>query len=230
MNRSTELEKEWTEHWKKINKKESFFGRILNWYRYNIIANAVKYYFDRYFPKKGTYIEMGSGTSQTSIKIIKRQRKLIAFDISKPALEEAKKIPQIDSVILGDIFKTKLKSNSVDGIWNLGVMEHFTEKEIIKILNEFERVSKPGAHMILFWPPKFGSSELVLGFFEFFINIKNKITGKKPFHFFPGEITRLKSKAHARRIIEKTSLKFVDAHFNARDGFTHIVVICKKEK
>lgn len=216
---------EWNMHWKKLKKESSLFGRILELYRKLIIANAVGYYFERYFPKQGTFVEMGSGTSQTSTKIIKHNRTLIALDISKSALEQARQIPQIDKTTQDNILHTRLKSNSVDGIWNLGVMEHFSEEDIIKILNEFHRIMKKGSYAILFWPPTFGSSELVLGILESTVNLFKKAK----FHFFPHEITLLKSKAHAKKIVAKSKLGFMNTHFNLRDGFAHVVVVCKKE-
>lgn len=216
---------EWDNHWKKLKENSSLFGKILESYRKLIIANAVRYYFEKYFPRRGTFVEMGSGTSQTSTKIMKYNRTLIALDISKSALEQAIQIPQIDKTLQGNILHTDLKPNSVDGIWNLGVMEHFSEEDITRILDEFSRVMKPGSYAILFWPPTFGSSELILGTLESTINLFKKTK----FHFFPCEITRLKSRAHAQKIIAQSKLQFINAHFNLLDGFTHLVVICKKE-
>jgi SAM-dependent methyltransferase len=224
------IQKEWDTHWKKVKTTRSLFGNILEWYRLHIIASAVRYYFERYFPKKGIFVEMGSGTSQTSSRIEKHKRTLIALDISKLALMEAKKIPQIDRTIQGDIFSTKLQGNSIDGIWNLGVMEHFDEKDILKILAEFNRVLKKGSYVILFWPPRYGSSELALGAVEKVLNVFKRLSKKEEFHFFPGEITRLRSKAHARRIIDASQLDFVKAFFNHRDAYTHIIVVCRKKR
>ncbi|MFA5175691.1 MAG: class I SAM-dependent methyltransferase [Candidatus Nanoarchaeia archaeon] len=219
------MKEEWDNHWNSVNKKTNIFGKILEFYRKFIIAKAVRYYFEKYFPEKGIFVEMGSGTSQTSSKIIKHNRTLIALDISKPALEEAQKIPQIDKIIQADILDTKLKENSINGIWNLGVMEHFNEEDIIKILNEFYKVTKKESNILLFWPPVYGSSEIFLGICEFFINLFKK----EKFHFFPKEITKIRSLKQLKGIISKSKLKLVRTHFNFRDGFTYVLVVCKKE-
>lgn len=214
----------WDRHWDKLNKNQKRGGKLLTFYRKKVIANAVKYYVEKYFPQKGTFVEMGSGTSQTSVKINKSQRKIIALDISNLALMQAKKIPQVDKVIQGNILHLKFKDNSINGIWNVGVMEHFKEKDIVKILNEFERVLKPGSHILLFWPPVYGSTILFFGLIEFFINLfrKNK------FHFFPNEPSRFRSKNQLENIVSKTNLRLIGTDFSHRDAFTHVVVVCQK--
>lgn len=220
---------EWNTHWNEVNKKTSLFGKILEMYRKIIIANSVRHYIDKYFPKKGVFVEMGSGTSQTSVKINKQKRTLVALDISKEALKEAKKIKNIDKTVNADIFNTGLKDNSIDGIWNLGVMEHFTEKDIVRILNEFYRVTKKGSYVLLWWPPVYGSSEITLGIVEKVANFFNNILKKPKLHFFPGEITRYTTKKRINKIIKKTKLTLVRTHFNIIDLFTQVLVVCKKE-
>ena len=55
---------------------------------------------------------------------------------------------------IGNIFNLKKsKQKNFDGIYNLGVMEHFLEDDILKILNEFNKVLKINGKIILFWPP-----------------------------------------------------------------------------
>lgn len=220
------MKKVWDQRWNKLNEKPGITGRLLTFYRKKIIANAVSHYIERYFPEKGIFVEMGSGTAQTSVKIRKKQRTIIALDISRPALMQAKKIPQVDKVVQGNILHLKFKNNSIDGIWNVGVMEHFNEQEITRILKEFERVLKPGSYALLFWPPVYGSTIMFFGFMEMFINLLKK----EKFHFFPDEPTRYKSKAQLHRMLSKTKLKFVATHFNCMDFFTHAVVVCQKPR
>ncbi|MFH0832272.1 MAG: class I SAM-dependent methyltransferase [Candidatus Aenigmatarchaeota archaeon] len=212
---------QWDDHWKKLDK--SFFGRLTEFHRKIIISKAVSYYMDRYFPDKGTFVECGSGTSQTSIKINKRKRRLIALDISSQALNEARNVKKIDHFIKADIFRLPFKDDCIDGIWNLGVMEHFSKSEISHVLSEFYRVMKDGSHIILFWPPMHGSSQIALRPVEKFFNMLKK----EKFQFFPGEISKPKSRSHAKSLLG-SKFKVVDIHFDRRDMFTHYVVVCRK--
>ncbi len=218
-----EIEQIWNDYWRNQNSN-SLFARLCALHRKMFISNFVKVCLERYFPKKGIFLEAGSGSSESSSKIIKNQRHLIAFDISPIALEKAKKIGHMDEYIKGNIFKTPFKNNSIDGIWNLGVMEHFTEKEIIMILNEFHRILKDDCYVVLFWPPVFGSTQVVLSMFE---SVYNTFLRKK-IKFFPDEVSVLKNKSHAKRVIAQTKFKFVNTHFSIRDLFTHYVLVLKK--
>ncbi len=213
----------WDTHWKKIHGR-SLFGLAASIYRKLIIANAVRHFTEKYFARSGQFVEAGSGTSQTSLRLKRHKREYIAVDISAQALKQASKIPQISKTVKADIRSMPFKANSIAGIWNLGVMEHFYEKDIIAILNEFHRILQKGGVVLLFWPPVFGSTEIGLGAVEKITNIFRK----KKFHFFPDEVTRLQSFRHAQRIINKSKLRFVKAHFTWHDAFTHVVVVCKK--
>lgn len=216
------MKKEWEKYWGK--QKNSFFGRLASFYRKKVLANAVEYYTEKYFPKSGLFLECGSGSSQSSVKLRKHNRTYIAVDISGKALKEARKIPQISKVLVADIRKLPYKNESVEGIWNLGVMEHFTEKQIQQILNEFYRVLKKNRTAILFWPPVFGSSQIALGFVEWLMHLFTR----KKFKFFPDEFTRLKSRSHAESIISRTNFRIRRIDFSFRDFFTHMVLVLEK--
>ena len=219
----TSEESAWDNYWKKATKQKSFLGSIFTLYRIHIISRGVKFYFEKYLPKKGTFIECGSGSSQSSIRIKRYERKLIALDVSLEALKEAKKIPIISKTIKSDIRDIPFKDKSIDGIWNLGVMEHFSKKDINKILCEFKRVLKDDGTLLLFWPVTYSPNHI---FFESIIKI-SKIFGKK-INFFPSEPSILHSKNEAKEYLKKAGFKS-EEFFNWRDGFTHIVIVAKKE-
>ena len=212
----------WESHWN--NLKSSVFGNFAEAYRKLVRSKSVRYYIGRYFPERGIFLECGSGTSQTSISIVKKHRKLIAIDISKEALKKARQIETMDAFVNADIFSLPFRKNSVDGIWNLGVMEHFTEEELKKIFREFLRVVKSGSYLILYWPPLFGLSEIALRPIECFHNFFSR----RKFQFFPDEITRPVSKSHMRKILSSSKFRVEDIHFDSRDLFNHYVVVCKK--
>jgi ubiquinone/menaquinone biosynthesis C-methylase UbiE len=215
--------KQWNKYWTKASAKKSFLGGIFTWYRKQVLARGVYYYHEQFFAKEGLFLECGSGSSQTSIQLKKHNRTYVAIDISEEALEEAKKIPLIDKTVRADIRNLPFEDNSVDGVWNLGVMEHFLKEDIFKILEEFKRVLKKEGTIILFWPVTYSPAHI---FFEIIISLGRLI--KKKIKFFPDEPSVLHSKKEARDYMEKAG--FISKEFfNFRDGFTHIVIVARKK-
>lgn len=215
------VKKKWNEHWEKTN--ESFFGKILSVFRKLVLAHAVRHYHDKFFPEKGIFLETGCGTSQTSIKINKRKRKYVAIDISEEALKEAKKIGLFDNFLKADIRNLPYKDESIDGVWNLGVMEHFSRKEIQKILKETKRVLKKGSVAVLFWPYRYAPYQILLKSISFI----GSLFGKK-IVFFPNEPNQLKSKKQAKEAVLKAGFSECKVYYNIRDLFSHMVVVCRK--
>jgi len=107
---------------------------------------------EKYFPESGVFLEAGCGSATDAFYYQKRVRKFIAMDISEAALQLAIKQKNIDEVRLGDICAIAFPDNHFDGIWNLGVMEHFRPEEMERAFSEMRRVLKPGACVILLWP------------------------------------------------------------------------------
>lgn len=221
MKKQSNTKKDWDEQWDRLDK--SLFGRICSLYRKIFISRLVAFITNKYFPKKGVFVEAGCGTCESSSRIRKYGRELVPVDISKYILKI--NLPKnFLKPVVADIRNMPFKSNSIDGIWNLGVMEHFTKEEFIKILNEFHRVLKKGSYAILFIPPVFGSSEIVLRGLEFIINIFRK----KKFTFMTEELTPVRSKRYIASIIKQSKLKLYRTHFSIRDLFTYYVIVCKK--
>ena len=56
----------------------------------------------------------------------------------------------LHELIQGSVFKTNFENKKFDGIYNLGVMEHFNLQDI-ENLNEFNRILKDDGKIILFF-------------------------------------------------------------------------------
>ena len=132
---------DWSNHWAE-DKQDSFSQRFFSMYRKLVFSRTVAHYINRYFPESGVLVEAGSGTSETSIRIDKKDggRILVAVDIILPILEENHAV--MDVKIGGDIFHLPFLDGSLDGLWNVGVMEHFPHPQIDLMMGEFYRGPK----------------------------------------------------------------------------------------
>ena len=209
----------WTTYFHGENKP--FFQRLLSFYRKAFISRAVKYYTDKYFPGEGIFLEAGAGTSQSSSRIEKLGRKLIALDLNHYVLAQHN---CLDYKVQGDILSLPVRSRSVHGLWNLGVMEHFTDVEIKVILKEFKRILKDDGVLLLFWPPFYAPFQIVLNSIAW---LSHKFFNKK-IEFFPSEINRYQNKQRLINFLQTADLKLVKTYFNILDLFSYVVVIVKK--
>jgi len=219
------VSKDWDNFWSALDGERNLLSKFLSFYRTQIIAGAVNYHINKLFKPEGIFIECGAGTSETTLKTRKANRTFIALDYSEFILRKAVTNPKVDGCINADIFSLPFKNNSVDGIWNVGVMEHFTLADIDKILREFKRVLKENGHIILFWPMSYAPYLLVVNILEFIIN---RLSNNR-FQLYPDEISRLKSRQQGKKIVESSGFENAKVYYNYRDAFSFGVVIARKK-
>jgi len=213
----------WDDHWAALSGRRSLFGRLASFVRTSLLSRAVRAFADEHFPKDGVFVEAGCGTAESSSRIDPTGRTLVAMDISRLAVRAARRIPVFRGLLQGDLFRLPFRSASVSGLWNLGVMEHFQPEEGRALLREFARVLRPGGIALLFWPPEFGASRLLLAPIEAL-----RSRAGRPVHFFPDVVNRLISRAHGLAMLEGTGLEPVVLSFGPRDLFIHLVVVARK--
>jgi len=217
----------WDYYWES-NKQSSrkIYDIIASFYRNHLIKRALNHYTYKYYKKGERVLHAGCGSGQVDADI-KQFVSITALDISKNALELYKSNnPEGIISIQGDIFSMPFKGETFDGIYNLGVMEHFEKDQIFKILNEFRRLLKPDGKILIFWPPEFGLSVI---FFKFLTFIVGNIFFKKNVKFHPVEISRIKSRRYAEEIIHHAGFDLDLYNFGFRDFLTYCVIVASKQ-
>ena len=213
----------WDSHWLSLGKgrTRSLFGLGSSAVRHLIFQPAVRFFLDKYFPSEGVFLETGCGTGESSASVPRRQRQFVGIDFSTVALGQAQSTKCFDSLLCADLFQLPFHTGAIDGIWNLGVMEHFERALLIQALAEFRRVLKPGGMIILFWPAEANSSRWIFGPLEL---LRSAVT-RKPFRFFPDEVSRLKSRKQASDILHEAGFATLEIDFSPRTAFIHMVVV-----
>jgi ubiquinone/menaquinone biosynthesis C-methylase UbiE len=115
----------------------------------------------------------------------------------------------MDFRVCGDIFHLPFADESIDGIWNVGVMEHFTHDQIDAIMTEFRRVIKSGHRIILLIPGADSPPQKILRAIEKVVNARSN---ESEFRFHPPEISQIQSKNQAMNMLQRNG--FVPVHFN----------------
>ncbi|WP_051272657.1 glycosyltransferase [Fundidesulfovibrio putealis] len=173
------------------------------------------------FGKDARVLHAGCGSGQADRDLHEHFR-VTAVDISLEALAlYGRNNPQVQAARQADIFRLPFESGTFDGVFNLGVMEHFDEVQIQALLVEFRRVLKPEGKIVLFWPHARATSVFVLGAVHF---VMNRVLGKKT-RLHPDEITRLNGKEQARKLLERAGWKLLDYRFGWQDMFVQAVIV-----
>ncbi|MCL5434960.1 MAG: class I SAM-dependent methyltransferase [Patescibacteria group bacterium] len=223
--KALEEEKEWDKYWtKKKTKSQAVYRGIARFYRQFIIKRALNYFIEKEFKNGAKLLHAGSGSGQVD-QDVKKIFDITALDISEEALKLYREYNgAVSKTLKASIFDIPVKDKTFDGIYNLGVHEHFTGKENEKILREFARVLKENGKIVLFWPPKFGFSVIFLNSLHF---ILNDILGKK-IRLHPEEISLIENQNQVKNLLKNSGFKMTKFYFGPKDLFTHCIIVAKK--
>lgn len=119
------------------------------------------------YANNGKVIETGCGTGLMAGFLQKQGLKVTALDLSQKVLDYAEEIAKKSDIIApckykqGDILNLKYKKNSFDVSYSNGVLEHFSDDEIVKTLKQQMNISK----YVIFGIPStyFNMNEKMLG-------------------------------------------------------------------
>lgn len=214
----------WKEYWSSHFKGKKG-QKLIYLIRTKLIARSVRYFINLYFKDSGIFVEMGSGSSQTSVLINKKSRKFYALDFAFDAVSHARVIPAMDGGIQGNLFSLPVRNDSVDGIWNLGVMEHFTDSEIDIILSEFHRTLKPCSYAVLFWPPLIGGYKITALILETLLSLVKR----KRVKLYPDEINLIRGRKKIQSFCERNGFILERCSYTYLDCFTHVVIVIRKK-
>ncbi len=216
---------EWDEYWK--NKKRHtllVYDLIAAFYRKLIIKRTLNYFIKKQFERNSKLLHAGCGSGQVDVDM-RNFVSITAFDISKEALSFYTKVNKGTCELLhGSIFEIPRENEYFDGIYNLGVFEHFSGEDIHKILDEFHRVLKPEGKIIIFWPPRYGLSVTVLKIIHYILNDLLK----KNIKLHPDEPSLLKSRKQAEYFLRSSRFELTEYYFGIKDLFTQAIIVGQK--
>jgi 2-polyprenyl-3-methyl-5-hydroxy-6-metoxy-1,4-benzoquinol methylase len=226
---SREMEGEWNTYWadKDHDRVErSVYDIFAKFYRNYLIKPTLNRTIKNHFGPKARLLHAGCGGGEVDADVV-NYAAVTAFDISPNAIALYKRRHgAVAETIIGDIFDLSKTGRKFDGIYNLGVMEHFSEEQIRMILGQFNACLCTGGKIVLFWPPVFGLSVIALKIIHF---VLNRIL-RREIALHPPEPTKVRSRRQVTALLEAGGFHFEQMSFGIGDAFTYAVVIGSKHQ
>jgi len=217
--------KEWDSYWqtRQTAPYRSIYGVIAAVYRKLLIRPFLNRLIRLNFSRQMDLLHTGCGGGMVDDDVA-GYANLTALDFSSAAIASyAGRHGEKAVCVVADIRQMAIKDSSFDGIYNLGVMEHFLRDDHDKILSEFKRILKPGGKILLIWPPRFGSSVIFLKFVHW---LANDVL-KKNIHLHPPEPSLIKSRKWLEQLMDANNFEIVSYYLGPRDMFTQCAIIAR---
>ncbi|MBF0589476.1 MAG: glycosyltransferase [Magnetococcales bacterium] len=216
---------EWDAYWsRKSHSGKWLYNLIAAFYRKILIRPTLNHFIDQTFSPQSKLLHAGCGSGAVDVDMCLTNH-VTALDISPIALLEYAMLHASNvELVHGSVFEIPAEEGAYDGIFNLGVMEHFYEPDVIKILQEFNRVLKPGGRVVLFWPPAYGLSVRVLKGVHYVLH--NWL--KSDIQLHPAELTHVTSREITEGWMQASGFLLTEYYFGIRDFYTHQVVVAEK--
>jgi ubiquinone/menaquinone biosynthesis C-methylase UbiE len=104
-------------------------------------------------------LDVGSGPAHDSLSFAERGAKVSAVDFSEIALKLARKfygeLGLGVETVRADAMAMPFEDGAFDVAFNAGVLEHFDDAELEKVLSEMIRVVRPGGWVLAFCPNRY---------------------------------------------------------------------------
>ena len=215
----------WDLYWRRKQELTTFaYEVIAAIYRRAVIKGNLKRVLEKTFAPSARLLHAGCGSGQVDTDLHERFR-ITAVDVSKEALDlYSRNNPAVHRIDHASAFALPYPESSFDGVYNLGVVEHFPRDEIVRMLSECRRVIRPGGRVVIFWPHRLATSVMVLKGAHFVLRTLRKADQQ----LHPPEVSLLRGKQQAREFFREAGLKWYSYAFGVRDGFVQAVVIGEK--
>ena len=213
------IDDDWTRHWESSSR---LFYAITSFLRKFLVAPLVKSELDKIIDcNQKIYLEAGAGTSETSEGINFKDNDYISLDISFAVLLRS---INTQIKIQGDLFDIPISDESIDVIFNVGVHEHYSDDENLKIFAQYFRILKNGGIIVLFWPWYWGPL-MVAGRL---INVIMSFIKKEKYEIYPNQNWEIKSIKYVDQLLGRAGFKRVSSRKSIKDIFSMVVLNYKK--
>ena len=206
----------WDDYWKKKSGPEGVYDKIASAYRSRFITRRLGQVLRREFPYGASLLHAGCGSGDVDVPLVDSFR-IRAVDSSDVAVGRYPWVTRRPAW-KGDVRKLQIESYFFDGVYCLGLLEHFEGLDLQSVLAEFYRVLRPTGRLVAFWPHRLAPSVLAL-------KMAKALTGRE---FHPPEPTLLQGREHARALLEPSGFALKSYEFGPSDGYIQAVIVAVK--
>lgn len=140
----------WTEYY---NSKKSFFSKITQKVTSNIILNVLKSKLE----KRIDIMECGGGNSCFSERICNQweinRYDIVDFNELAVKMFNDKELNVLNKTgIMADLLTGNLPNKKYDFVYSVGLIEHFTGSDVVKIIERHFEMCKPGGYVLITFP------------------------------------------------------------------------------
>jgi dolichol-phosphate mannosyltransferase len=214
----------WDPYWKQSRElSKRAYAAIASLYRRTFIRPRLHRVLRRSFGNGSRLLHAGCGGGEVDRGLHERMR-ITALDISAGALRlyQANN-PAVSRLEHGDILTLPYSNGGFDGYYSLGVVEHFTEPQILRILAEAFRILRPGGKVVLFWPHARATSVQVLRMAH---RLMASTGNRTKLH--PAEVSLLTSRAMAEDYLARSGFRMTSYDFGAKDLWIQAVIVAER--
>lgn len=211
----------WDRYWQDKSGSGGVYDVIAGVYRRNIIRPRLETVLRKTFLPRSRLLHAGCGSGEVdarltrNVPVVGPQFKIKAVDASVEACRLYAENNPDGNVRQADIFSLVLAGEPYDGVYNLGVLEHFTRPDILRMLAVFRSLLKPTGKLVFFWPHSQATSVAVLG-------LASKVM-RKSFH--PPEPSLCRGADDTRQLFLLAGFWVDSFQFGPGDGFVQAIVV-----
>jgi len=200
------------------------YALLASIYRRIFICHRLSYWLSRAFPDGANLLHAGCGGGEVDALVSKRFR-ITALDISRNALElYGKNNPHNAGLVHADLLAEPWETEAFDGVYHLGVLEHFETPELVRLVSNLRKMTRRGGKMVAFWPLHNAPSVKFLGLCHKLLNR----AGDSQVSLHPPEVNLIASEIEACRMLEDGGWKVLSYDVSPADLYIQAVILCER--
>ena len=211
----------WDQYWRAgTTKGRNWYAVLASIYRHLFIVRRLDRLLGKYFQPGARLYHVGCGGGEVDARAARIFR-IVGVDISPEARRLYSENHPEAEVRDGDILHGPL-APPLAGIYSLGLVEHFSHEDIVKILRHMGKSIQPDGKALIFWPHRHAPS-------VYFLRWVSCLRGWLGIHeaLHPPEPSLLRSRKEAEELIRRAGWEIAEYDFGPGDLWIQAAIVLR---